>query len=366
MEGKIRISLEWDGHTIRKVTVAPRALIDASRLVRGKRPQEAALTIPLLFSLCGRAQGVAAALALDAAQGRFGADPERNRQVIVEALQETAWRFLIDLPQFFGLSGGPSTLAALRKYCAGNPPGAELAAYLEDLIDRHLLGMSSREWRESGTTAQLDNWLAQADTPLAGILRQLWNGEENRGIGDIAQLPDFNAAQMVEEVLPALLDDAHFTSRPHWRGQPAETGALARLDQASPLHEALLRHGDTVTVRLLARLADLTRLADMLRGGDTLSQSGWIKHAKVAENAGVAWLQTSRGLLIHYAEVGNGMVTDYRIVAPTEWNFHPDGAFVCGLTGKAAASEQEARRYAELLALTLDPCVGYEIGVDRA
>ena len=100
--------------------------------------------------------------------------------------------------------------------------------------------------------------------------------------------------------------------------------------------------------------------------GDTLSHLGWIRCAQVKENAGLAWLQTSRGLLIHYAEVENGAVADYRIVAPTEWNFHPDGALTRGLPGKAATSEQQARRHAELLLLALDPCVGYEVGITHA
>jgi len=362
LEGKIRIALAWDGYSICKVTVIPRPLLDANRLVRGKRAAEAAHIIPLLFSLCGQAQGVAAALALAAAQGRLGVSPEQERRVMIEALQETAWRFLVDLPQLFGLPGDPQTLAALRKRCAENPSGEALAVYLEELLERHLFGISSRAWCAFTTAAQLEDWLAQAETPLTVMLRRLWHGAGNWGDSDIALLPEFNTAQMVEELLPALLEDANFAGLPRWRGLPAETGALARLNRHPLIEEMLRQQRNTVTVRLLARLLDLAGFTDRLRGGDTL----WLRQAMLPDNAGLAWLQTSRGLLIHYAQVENGVVADYRIVAPTEWNFHPAGAFARGLTGKAAASAEEARHHAALLLHALDPCVAYEIGIDHA
>lgn len=362
LEGKIRITLEWDGQAIRNVTLTPRPLLDANRLVRGKRAGEAASLIPLLFSLCGQAQGVAAALALDAAQGRPGVSPEQERRVIVEALQETAWRVLLDLPQLFGLPGDPATLAALRKRCAETPDGEALAAYLEELLEQHLFGIPGRAWSAFSTSAQLEDWLAQANTPLAVILRQLWQGAGNRGNSDIAPLPELSTPQIVTEFLPVLLDDANFASLPRWHGMPAESGALARLGGHPLLEEIRHRQGNTVNVRLLARLLDLARFADRLRGADSL----WLRQARVKENAGLAWLQTSRGVLIHYAEVESGLVTDYRIVAPTEWNFHPNGAFVRGLTGQAAASAEEARHSAALLLHALDPCVAYEISVAPA
>lgn len=352
IESKIHVSLKWDGHALLGVHLAPRRLLDISRLVRGKSAAEAARTIPLLFGLCGKAQGVAAALALAAAQGRSDISPEHERQVVGEAFQEMAWRFLIDLPQCFGMAPDPQALALLRKHCAA--PSDDLEAF----ISAHFLGISCRDWREFTTAAQLENWLAQALTPLASILRRLWDDEGNWGNSAVALLPDFSAQQMVEEMLPALLDDPGFAARPHWRGQAAETGAVARLAG----HPLLPRQDTTIAARLLARLLELAQLAGVLRG-DTLSHLGWVHCAQVQENTGLAWLQTSRGLLLHYAQVENGQVADYRIIAPTEWNFHPDGAFTCGLTGKTARSEKEARHHAELLLLALDPCVGYEISV---
>lgn len=359
LETKIRIDLIWDGSTILGVRLAPRRLLDIGRLVRGKSVAEAARAIPLLFSLCGKAQGVAAALALAAAHGDTDISPDRERQVVGEAVQEMAWRFLIDLPPLFGMTPAPQALAALRKQFAGQTPAADLEAF----IATHFLAMPCKAWREFTAVDQLENWLNRADTPAAQIIKALWHaaGDGNA----VALLPDFNEQQITGELLPALLAAPTFAARPNWRGQPAETGALARLAGHPLMREILHRQGAGIAARLLARLLELARLADALRG-DTLSRLGWIRCAQVRENAGLAWLQTSRGLLVHYAEVEDGAVADYRIVAPTEWNFHPDGALAHGLTGKAAASENEVRRHAELLLLALDPCVGYEIRIIHA
>ena len=59
----------------------------------------------------------------------------------------------------------------------------------------------------------------------------------------------------------------------------------------------------------------------------------------------------------------DGLIGSYRVLAPTEWNFHPGGALVCGLEAQLAANEAGLRRGVALAVLALDPCVGYEVAV---
>ena len=77
-------------------------------------------------------------------------------------------------------------------------------------------------------------------------------------------------------------------------------------------------------------------------------------------------IEAARGRLIHWMKQEHGVISDYAIVAPTEWNFHPQGALVSGLAG---LQENDAARLAETVrrhVLSLDPCVEYEIGVNHA
>jgi coenzyme F420-reducing hydrogenase alpha subunit len=133
-----------------------------------------------------------------------------------------------------------------------------------------------------------------------------------------------------------------------------------------PLLAGLLQwDGATVLARLLARLVELVELTKTLRAPAGES-SGWVQGAALRHGTGLAWVQTARGLLVHRVEVDDsGNVRDYRIVAPTEWNFHPAGVCVHGLTGRAAASADEARYCAELMVQALDPCVAYQIEVSE-
>ncbi len=51
------------------------------------------------------------------------------------------------------------------------------------------------------------------------------------------------------------------------------------------------------------------------------------------------------------------MVTDYVILAPTEWNFHPQGVAAKALAG--IRKEDVAR----MIIMSIDPCVDYELEI---
>ena len=88
--------------------------------------------------------------------------------------------------------------------------------------------------------------------------------------------------------------------------------------------------------------------------------------ATVAEGCGLACVETARGTLLHRIELEGERVARYVIVAPTEWNFHPQGAFVREIGATPARTRAEAVTAASRLALSLDPCVPFEVRFDDA
>ncbi|MDD5502568.1 MAG: hypothetical protein PHH26_03780 [Candidatus Thermoplasmatota archaeon] len=76
---------------------------------------------------------------------------------------------------------------------------------------------------------------------------------------------------------------------------------------------------------------------------------------------GLAQVQAARGLLIHRLELRLGRVHHYRIIAPTEWNFHPEGIVAQGLKQLKAGNPNDLQRQAELFINAVDPCVQYEL-----
>jgi Ni,Fe-hydrogenase I large subunit len=85
----------------------------------------------------------------------------------------------------------------------------------------------------------------------------------------------------------------------------------------------------------------------------------------------------ARGLLLHRVHLEQqhqrdqqDVVADYRIVAPTEWNFHPGGAAAEMLTCLPAcrnSGEWESMAgKVNIIAAAFDPCVAFEVEAGNA
>ncbi|MDO9286353.1 MAG: nickel-dependent hydrogenase large subunit, partial [Aquabacterium sp.] len=101
----------------------------------------------------------------------------------------------------------------------------------------------------------------------------------------------------------------------------------------------------------------------LLLAGHTQPQVGAMT---LADGSGLAWVDNARGLLIHQVRLAGDRVQRYRIVAPTEWNFHPAGALQQALLGANVADAAAALRLAEWLVHSLDPCVACRVELDEA
>ena len=386
--GSISVRLVWDGEKIRQVEVTPRLALEAVKLLRGKTGQQAVNLIPLLFSLCGKAQGVAGAMALEAAQAIAPPPATANwraRLVLSEAIQESLWRLLLDVPKMAGLAPMVAEFATLRRLFArvlapvwsqdgwktagGTIAAPDESAWQGLLMEAEnffaaLLGMPLQDWRSLASIQDLERWLDSAATPLSASLRELWHGDNHWGSGSTGFLPPLKRDEMLGRVVPELEANPEFGVLPHWHGAAAETGALARMVQHPMVSALMQREGASIMTRLLARLLEVSELLLRLRDGRVAPS--WLECTSVRPATGVAWVQTARGLLIHWLRLEDGLIADYRIVAPTEWNFHPAGAYVHVLTGRVAHSGHAARNDAERLLIALDPCVAYTLELNHA
>jgi uptake hydrogenase large subunit len=76
---------------------------------------------------------------------------------------------------------------------------------------------------------------------------------------------------------------------------------------------------------------------------------------------GLGVVEAARGCLTHRASLRDGVISGYQILAPTEWNFHPEGSVAKGLSGFPCGDEAIFRRQADLFINAVDPCVGYRL-----
>jgi len=381
-EGELIVRLAWDGRRVRQVTVRSTRPFAATRLLTGKTAAEAAATVPMLFSICGGAQGAAAAGALDSA-GAAGTGTEgatRDTQLLLEALQEGFWHLLIDWPNVVGNPPVTTPVAAARHRIAAaarGPGGAvnwgdaaamrELGASLSTLAAQAIFGMPAARWLEISDLAALDAWIARGATSPATLLGRVLAETPTLGASDVALMPMARTDALLRVIAPALRRDPEFVRAPTWAGTPVETGALARC-RDHPLVAALAaEHGHAVVTRIVARIVDVALLLQEISGAALRPERPpRVQLRPLDSDEGLAAVETARGLLLHRVRLRDGRVADYQIVAPTEWNFHPEGALVRGLEGLTADDGPTLVQRARLAVHALDPCVACQVEVGHA
>jgi hypothetical protein len=212
-----------------------------------------------------------------------------------------------------------------------------------------------QRWQAEDATAVLD-WIRQGEAPGAGALRAVL--EQGQSLWQVVcpTMPSSISEAFVEELTLALEREPAFALRPHHRGRALETGALAR--QAERLSAIPAAGGVSGVVRrLLARLLELAQIVRALEGEGASPQR--LVGGMGGGGVGVGWVETARGLLIHRVELVGGRVRRYQIVAPTEWNFHPQGALARALRQLPGGGAAAVQRRATLLVLGGDPWVDY-------
>jgi uptake hydrogenase large subunit len=240
---------------------------------------------------------------------------------------------------------------------------AALRAALSALATEHVFAEAPQAWLARQSAADFTAWLAAANTPPAQALRRLWDDVACPGRGDTPRWLPSDAAEVCA-ALTNPMASPDFARQPRWAGTDAETGALARQRHAPLLAALLTERGADAAVRLVARLRELALL--LTEGLPATWLHGHALPGPDGTCTGVGAVQTARGLLLHRARLARGVVADYAVLAPTEWNFAADGALVRALAHRACGSEAEARAATRLMVQALDPCVACSVEFDHA
>lgn len=214
---------------------------DVTRLLRGKPAEQAVALVPLFYSLCGKAQAVAAQAALAAARGR-ATEPRVDAEVAAEAAREHAWALLVDWPRRLGFEGDEPLFVNAARGTGSERAG--LAAALREhavmLAMRDLLAASDRnidrrllESLES-RLAQLLGWLEGQGGTLGRVVAAPAGTAGGRATVETARGPlvhelvlDGDAVADYRIVAPT---DVHFAASGTLSGWLEELRGLPRED----------------------------------------------------------------------------------------------------------------------------------------
>lgn len=354
----------------------------------GRPVAQALEVLPLLFSVCGSAQAAAGALAAEQALGIAPQAAQREARrllLLMEAAREHLFQILAGWSHWLGEPPSAAAMAELGKLRVGweralYPEGGafdlgggtlrpdngaleQLGQILATLVEESVLGLGLDEWRRIDEPDALVGWATQRQTLAARLLHWCWaNGCAELGRCGVAPLGSL-ADQAIEECLAAGRG-SELTARPTWQGGVRETGALARESRRPLIRRLRGRYGNGLLPRLAARVSELARLPARIGRGIrcVTAHDGEAPTIKGAGRlSGIGQVEAARGRLIHRVEFCGGVVVDYQIVAPTEWNFHPDGVLCQGLLGLPVSDRLP--RLARLMVDAIDPCVGYDLQV---
>ena len=356
--GKLTLVVIRDGYSVSATEIRSTRPM-AAQILKGKTPAQVLQIVPLLFSVCGRAQGAAASAALQAAQqGGLAATAAMERMIRCEAMQEHLWRVMLDWPKLLGLPMQEQRFTAwysmLRKIGAGE---IDMPVFLSE-FERDGLGMPLAEWRALDNYHALQIWFSKAHSPMAQLLFKLDELKHDRtGQNPGRLLPAWAAAEAQQACAGKW--NADFSARPEWLGGAAETGAWTYFADNQLLRDVAQQGRSKALIRLLARIMDVVEMAS----GCTAPR---LDVASPAAGEGIAVVRTARGLLMHHVRLAAETVQEYEIVAPTEWNFHPHGAFAQDLRGLVEMDAGHLQQMAHVEVLSLDPCVAYEVELKDA
>ncbi|MGB5834699.1 MAG: nickel-dependent hydrogenase large subunit [Thiohalocapsa sp.] len=391
LSGKIDIDLHRDRDRL-AVSIRSSRPVTAARVFAGRPLLEVARRLPMLFSICATAQAQACAGACEQALGLTASASTRERRTLLlraETVKEHLWRLLLDWPTAMGETPAHEPMArAMRAYLElrrtlttdADPfvPGADTARLrqgvaahqtkmqiqaLGGVIRDRIFGMPPRRWLEQIVDRDaLLAWSSSADTVAADLLRQLLRADL-AGFGrNAVESLTVSAAPELAATLAGSEADA-FLAAPTWQGCPRETTPFARCCDRPLIADLAGEHGNGLLPRLAALLLELAD-AMVALVGETPSDPQ--PDLVTQEQVGIGVANAARGLLIHRVELADGRVTSYRILAPTEWHFHPNGVVAAGLSGSGLhrmADQTELKRRAALYVTAVDPCVAYAISV---
>ena len=331
----------------RAVRIDNKRPLQAMRLLEGRTANQALQLLPLLFGLCGRAQDAAARDALQHALPPSSAAQRHalHRRVQIETVREHLLQIHRDWP---ALSNAPPSATDLGQIMALTDAASTDAGTLAPLIDwvsRHTLGLPPARFLAFRDTDSLRHW-ARATAAVAP--RGLWSFYGAATTLPAIVLPSLESLAP-GQLLGHIAADAalEFVRQPTHAGACLETGPATRR-RDHPLVQATAAHG--LLARFAARLVDLCATLVILQRNDIPTPA--------PEVPGLGWVDSARGRLIHHAELdAQQRIARYRILAPTEWNAHPQGLAAQLLANIARHDSATTRQLAKLVLLAIDPCV---------
>ncbi|HFB66580.1 MAG TPA: hypothetical protein ENJ60_13680 [Aeromonadales bacterium] len=385
IEGQINIDYFPFKKNGEVVTIKSNRPVHLSQLFEGKTIDEVLETIPLIFNVCGIAQSRTSIRAIENIMQKnilSSVDIARDILVLFENAREHLLRVFLDWPGLFDLQTVPAPLPMISQitekarhhlFKQGKAFSlssklndnlreiTELASTLNMCLTNYLFTIPSQQWLEISSLESLVNWFDSTDTIAAKTIQNIFKNEWcSQGYSNTQPLPVLKDNELIQRFTDAPYEK--FIAQPDWNNQCFETTALSRQIK-QPLIKLLYRYYQNgLITRWIARLVELASIPQQIN--QLVEKLNTVEYQiPCATDAGIAKVETARGRLIHYVQLDNNLINQYQILAPTEWNFHPEGLLNQSLQNITVNNIENITQVTHLIINSIDPCVGYQLRV---
>ena len=381
-EGKIAIDLDCNPASGElNVCIHSNRQTNIGKVLSGRTPDEALALLPLIFSVCGKAHLCVASSVFRS----FGFDTgiaETPGQLVV--LAENAREHLLRV--ILGWSGdnpdaikqlqvkqimalvadmGVSAAGMTDEGCDAKAV-LDIATVLDGILNSKIFSCEAEQWLQMENLTDLENWIQSTDTIASCYLGNICeNNWQSVGAADVDFLPELSVSKLREKLHGNEAD--RYVAQPYWLGKTFETGSLSRWHKHPLVASIINEYGTGLLARNIARLIELAGIPLAMkvlvdRYGEANSFAD--KPEPVQDSiVGIKSVETARGRLVHSLKMQGNVIAEYRILAPTEWNFHPCGSAAKGLQGLDCDSDDDLKLRAHMLVEAIDPCVDFEVRI---
>ncbi|MGB0204632.1 MAG: nickel-dependent hydrogenase large subunit [Neptuniibacter sp.] len=328
--------------------------------------------IPMLYSVCGVSQKIAAIRAAESSLGIQVSDQvehARGLLVFAETARELSLRLFSDwltdvsnikvkiIKWFTDVSHTYSWALCIDPQQSGQIDLEECAKDLESILSVLAIKTITDGKRMS---AFLEEGSAGLTSEVRGLFASeidLLSGEPHAGI-------DFTDASTQAAISAALkTDEAYrFCAQPDLNDQCYENSLYTLICNDNSLNKKdYCCNLNDLSFRFFVLMNALCSIPKCIR---VEPQRSLIKTSQ----KGTGIVKAARGALLHQLQLEDQptsecIVKDYKIVAPTEWNFHPRGTLVKMLEGAKVGKEQLLVLVESLIKL-IDPCVKWQLKLE--
>ena len=368
--GKLSIQLKLGPNSANRLDIELTRPALAEKVLLGLAPETAIFRLGQLLALCRQAQQGAATLALEHERPCENRLARLSDLIRAENIEQLLWRLMLDLPVLLDC---PIDLLPYKEFRALftqqascgrlDQKNKQQLAWHTDKAFVQLTGLDAKVFLRL-STCQLEHWLAGSSL-MAKALNFLPKTKPFDGkLTEKALLAAHPDQDLSRQLMDAMLIQADFCQQPCLDGETPSTGPMSYVCQHPHIQVMNQQKFPELSTFLLARIIYLAQLIEQLTGeNESLPRLVGQHHC---QDHRLAWVQSARGLLLHLGKLQDGAISDYRICAPTEWNFHRRGAFYRIMTDAEFRSNIAQEKQVKLAVLAFDPCIDFTIGVSHA